>query len=370
MEDGGTRCWTEISLSALEKNVRTIKKAIAPASIYAVIKADAYGHGMPEMAAILARNGITTFCVATLEEAIALRLAGYQNETILFLTSFYTDELPAFWQYNITPVISDFEHLKLVEKYCSRKGLTIDVHLKIDTGMSRFGFYPDEVIMQSSKIIHASGVQISAICSHLAASGNPGDQGTVQQLTAFQQFCDYLEINAIWYGKRHILNSGGILYYRDKVQDAARPGLILYGIYPGAVDPGALPLAPALSFFTRVQAVKKVKAGSSVGYEHAYRAKEDMTLALLSAGYADGYPVRFSNKGEVLIGRERCPIVGRVCMDTTLAMVPSGRVHAGDMVRLWGGKELPIETAAASAGTIPYELTCQITRRTARRYVK
>jgi len=370
MEDGGTRCWTEISLGALEKNVRVIKKALAPASIYAVIKADAYGHGMLEMAAILARNGVNTFCVATIEEAMALRLAGYQNETILFLTSFYSDELPAFWQYNITPVISDFEHLRLIEKYCSRKDLSIEAHLKVDTGMSRFGFYPDEIIAQSSKIMHASGVHITALCSHLAASGCPDDQGTIQQLTDFRQLCDYLEINAIWYGKKHILNSGGILYYRDKAQDAARPGLILYGIYPGAVDPNALPLIPALSFYTRVQAVKKVKAGSNIGYARSYCAEEDMTLALLSVGYADGYPIRFSNTGEVLIGRERCPIVGRVCMDTTLAMVPSGRVHTGDIVRLWGGKDLPIETVAAGAGTIPYELTCQITRRAARRYVK
>jgi alanine racemase len=370
MGEREVRCWTEISLSALEKNVRAIKRAVAPASFYAVIKADAYGHGVLEMAAILARNKIDTFCVATLEEAIQLREAGYEKETIIFLPSFYADELPELQRYGITPTVADLEHLKALSRYAVRGGLSIDAHLKIDSGMSRFGFYPDEIMKNFEEIFGAPGVNTVALCTHLAASGKPGDKGTLEQLTIFRQVCDYLELNNIWFGKKHVLNSGGILFYRDMAFDAVRPGLIMYGYYPGVVDREALSLAPAHSFFARVQAVKKVKAGAYIGYERSYRAKNDMTLALLSVGYADGYPVSFSNKGEVFIGRERCPIVGRVCMDTTMAAVPSGRVRAGDTVRLWGGKELPLETVAASVGTIPYELTCQVTKRVVRRHVK
>ena len=370
MGERGVRCWTEISLSALEKNVRAIKRAVVPAGFYAVIKADAYGHGVLEMADILARNKITTFCVATLEEAIQLREAGYKKETILFLPSFYPDELPAFQQYSIIPTVADFEHLKLLSRFATREGCFIDVHLKIDSGMSRFGFHPDEVMEHPEEIFSAPGINVSAMCSHLAASGTPGDTGTLAQLSLFRQVCDYLELNNIWFGKKHILNSGGVLYYRDMVFDAVRPGLIMYGYYPGEIDQDVLPLVPAHSFFTRVQAVKAVRAGDYVGYGRSYRAKADMTLALLSVGYADGYPVSFSNKGQVLIGRERCPIVGRVCMDTTMALVPSGRVHVGDIVRLWGGKDLPLETVAKDVGTIPYELVCQVTKRVIRRHVK
>ena len=370
MGEREARCWTEISLSALEKNVRTIKKAVAPAAFYAVIKADAYGHGVLEMASILARNKVDTFCIATVEEAIQLRKAGYEKETIIFLPSFYPDELPEFTRYGITPIIADFEHLKLLSRYAEREGLSIDAHLKIDSGMSRFGFHPDEVRANSEEIFGAPGVNISALCSHLAASGSAGDKGTLAQISLFRQVCDYLELNNIWFGKKHILNSGGVLFYRDMAFDAVRPGLIMYGYYPGVVDHSALPLVPAHSFFTRVQSVKTVKAGAYIGYERSYRAKQDMTLALLSVGYADGYPVSFSNKGQVMIGRERCSIVGRVCMDTTIAAVPSKRVRAGDTVRLWGGKDLPLETVAASVGTIPYELTCQVTDRVVRRHVK
>jgi len=370
MAEKAARCWAEISLSALEKNVRAVKKAAAPASLYAVVKADAYGHGVLEMAAILARNSVATFCVATLDEAIQLREAGYVKETIIFLTSFYPDELPAFQEYAITPVVADFERLALLSRYARRKDLSINAHLKIDTGMSRFGFHPDEFLARSREIFSIPGVSVGALCTHLAASGSAEDAGTRKQLNLFREICDYLALNNIWFGKKHVLNSGGVLYYRDMALDAVRPGLIMYGYYPGAIDRAALALTPAHSFFTRVQAVRKVKKGAEIGYERSYRAESDMTLALLSVGYADGYPVRFSNKGQVLIGRERCPVVGRVCMDTTIAAVPSGSVRVGDTVRLWGGKELPIETLAESVGTIPYELTCQITKRVDRRYVK
>jgi alanine racemase len=365
------RSWTEISLQALETNIQTIKKAVAPACLYGVIKADAYGHGMLEMAALLAKNKVDTFCVAALSEAIELRAAGYVNETIIFLTSFYPEEIPEFVQHRITPMIGDFEHLNLLSRYCKRKGIVMDAHLKLDIGMSRFGFLPDEIVQYAQDIFHAPGVRVRALCSHLASSGRPGDEDTLAELALFRQFCDYLELNTIWFGEKHILNSGGILYYRDMALDAVRPGLILYGYYPGEIDRKALKLAPAHSFFTRVQAVKTVKAGASIGYERSYRAKTDMTVALLSVGYADGYPVRFSNKGQIMIGRERCAVVGRVCMDTTMAAVSSGRrVRVGDTVRLWGGKDLPLEDAAVCAGTIPYELTCQITKRVVRTHVK
>ncbi len=369
MADRTNRCWSQVSLSAIGKNIRAIRRVAAGASVWAVVKADAYGHGVLETAGLLANSGVDAFCVATLPEAVQLREAGFTRQSVLLLGSFYADEISDLIQYSITPTIPDMHHLGLLSRHCRRKNQTIDAELKVDSGMNRYGIRFDELTERAQEIFRTPGVNITALYSHLAASGVPDDPGTHEQIALFRRAVDYLEISNLWFGRKHICNSGGVLYYRDALMDAVRPGLILYGYYPGAIDRETLPLTPALSLHARVTAVKKVFAGGLIGYDRTYSAKREMTIALVSIGYADGYPVRFSNRGTVLLGRERCPVVGKVCMDTTMIHVPSGRVKPGDEVVLWGGRDLPLETVAADAGTIPYELVCQISRRVPRFHV-
>lgn len=369
MSDRTLRCWSQVSLSAIGKNLRAIRRVVADASIVAVLKADAYGHGALETAGVLAEAGVEAFCVATLSEAIQLREAGFTRQSILLLGSFFADEIPDLIHYSIRPTIADLYHLGLLSRYCRRKKETIEAELKVDSGMNRYGIRFDELTEKAQEIFRTPGVQVTALYSHLAASGSPDDSGTREQIALFKRVIDYLEISNLWFGRKHICNSGGILYYRDALLDAVRPGLILYGYYPGTIDRGTLPLTPALSLHARVSAVKKVFPGDAIGYDRTFSAKREMTIALLSIGYADGYPVGCSNRGTVLLGRERCPVVGKVCMDTTMIHVPSGRVKPGDEVVLWGGRDLPLETVAAEAGTIPYELTCQISRRVPRLHV-
>jgi len=364
-----SRCWSEVSLSAIGKNIRAIRRLAGGASLYAVIKADAYGHGVLELARLLENAGVDTFCVATLGEAVQLREAGYTRQTILLLGSFYADEVGDLFEYAVTPTIPDITHLGILSRHARRKPNPIDAHLKVDTGMNRYGIPFDELTERAQEIFRTPGVNITALYSHLAASALPGDQGTLDQIAQFTRAVDYLEVSNLWFGRKHICNSGGVLYYPQAHLDAVRPGLILYGYYPGAIDRDRVALSPSLSFHARVTAVKKLFPGQSLGYDRTYTAKKEMTIALLSVGYADGYPIRFSNKGQVLLGRERCSVVGKVCMDTTMIHVPSGRVKPGDSVLLWGGREHPLETVAAGAGTIPYELVCQISRRVPRLHV-
>lgn len=371
MSRTGERCWVEIDLGAIRKNVRSLRKAAGSAALMAVIKADAYGHGVLPVASLLQEMGVDFFCVATVTEGRQLREAGFQNEKILLLGSFFPDDLDQILSLNLIPTVADFTHLDDLTNYARRNNISIDCHLKVDTGMSRFGFAVNDVVKKHERIFCRSRLTISGLYSHLANSPLPDDGFTEQQIEEFRKLADFLELNNIWFGTKHLHNSGGLLNYRSNLFDGVRPGLSLYGYYPGPRSRTAPGLYPAMSFKTRVIGVRQVEAGATIGYARTFRAQGPMTIALLPVGYGDGYPTAAGNKGQVAIGKQLCPVVGRVCMDVTMVDVTGLKVRTGDTVLLWGGNgDLSVEKTAARIGSIPYVLTTCIGKRVPKIHVQ
>ena len=373
LESGDSRCWAEISTAAVRKNARYLAKRVGKASLLAVVKADAYGHGAPEITSLLLKEGVRTFCVASPEEGRALRDAGCADCEILVFGGFKIADFPYYREYDLIPTLSDLQQLKELDSFCEKHGLTAGCHIKVDTGMNRYGIDASVVAEQPGAIFQLARVTVKGMYSHLSSASGTGDAAAVEytmnQIKTFRGLSDYLELNNIWSGTRHLLNSGGILYYPQASLDGVRPGLALYGYYPGppAASGG---LHPSMTFRARVVSVRTLPAGVSVGYDRTFHTKRITKMALVAAGYADGYPVGLSNRGQVLIGRNLHPVIGRVCMDTILVDVTGHSVRPGAIATLWGGSGPALEDVAGLAGTIPYELTTRMPGRVPRRYVR
>jgi len=365
-----SRCWAEIDLTAIKHNLRTIQKQITNSEIFTVIKADGYGHGMLEVATLLQKSGITNFCVATLSEGIALREAGFLNEKILLLGGFFFGDIKQIIDFNLIPTIISLKHITKLNKEGQRRKKIIEAHLKIDTGMGRFGLIDKQIFDNYEMIFNQPFINIVSIFSHLASSEKKDDIYTIKQINKFNDTIDFLKLNNIWFGSCHLLNSGGIINYPNYAYDAVRPGLALYGYYPGNNTKKTIKLIPAMNFMTRIIDIKIVEKGSSIGYNCTFVAKEKMRIGLLSVGYADGYSTAFSNKGQVKIGNGYYSIIGRVSMDSVAVDLTKSRVRRGAAVLLWGKDEyLSVENVAKSISSISYELVCGVSKRVPRVYL-
>ena len=369
MEPVFSRCWAEISSGAIRKNIRFLKANAGKVRFQAVVKADGYGHGALTVASVLREEGVEDFAVASPEEGVALRENGFTAGRILVMGAFRTGMYYEYAAHNLIPTVSSFQQLKDLNAISKKGGFIAECHLKADTGMSRYGIHAAQIAAYPDRIFELPNLNISGLYSHLSSSSLPSDEFTNEQISAFRGLCDYLELNNIWSGTRHLLNSGGILNYPHASFDAVRPGLSLYGYYPGDV-PRKRRLAQAMAFRAYVADVRTIPAGSSVGYDRAFRTDRESKIALIAAGYADGYPVSLSNKGRIKIGRRIYPVVGRVCMDTILVDVTGHQVRPGAVATLWGSDDLSVEDVAADAATIPYELTCRVSARVPRKEVR
>jgi len=363
------RCWAEISTGAIRKNVRFLKNFVGNVRFFAVVKADAYGHGVLPVTLLLQEEGIKDLAVASPEEGIQLRENGCSSGRILVMGAFQVKDYFLYRSHGLIPTVSSFSQLKQLNALARRGGFLAECHLKVDSGMCRYGIHAAQVAAYPDRIFELPNLNISGLYSHLSSSSAPSDAFTNEQINVFRGLCDYLQLNNVWSGMRHLLNSGGILYYPHASFDAVRPGLSLYGYYPGAL-PRKRRLVQAMRFKAHVVNVRKIPEGGYIGYERTYRAKRDSKIALIAAGYADGYPVSLSNRGKVKIGRQLFPVVGRVCMDTILVDVTTHPVRVGSVATLWGGEARSVEAVAAEAGTIPYELTCRVSARVPRSLVR
>ncbi|MCK4906299.1 MAG: alanine racemase [Spirochaetes bacterium] len=368
------RCWAEVNLSSIKKNLDSIKKRVKKSGIMAVIKADAYGHGVIEIAKLLKKSQIRNFAVATVDEGIELRSAGFIDEEILILGSFFKKDLEAYYEAGLTPSINSLENITDLDKFAKKKDTVISCHLKVDTGMNRYGFYSEYLIKKHELIFRLTNINITAIYSHLSSSTSQVNEFTNTQIDEYKRLCDFLELNNIWFGKKHLLNSGGIIHYPEYGYDYVRPGLSLYGYYPGTTAPEKLKLNPSMSLNARIVEKKNVLKGRSVGYNRTFTAKSDMMIAILPIGYADGVSTRFSNNGYVQIAKDLCPIIGRVCMDTIMVDITGIKVKRGAVATIWGGNNsesvLSLEKVSKTIDSIPYELTCNVSKRVPRIYVK
>lgn len=344
-----------IDTSALRHNLARVREVAPRSRVMAVIKANAYGHGSVPSAVALA--GADGFAVARLEEGVALRAAGLRQRILLLEGVFGPDQLRQAAHHDFDVMVHEPEQVLLLETWRGDKPFRTWV--KIDTGMNRLGFRPEQVGPVLARLQACEAVaRPLTLVTHLANADDRDDAGTRAQLEAFER------LTAGMPGERSIANSAGILGWEATRTDWVRPGLMLYGVSPFADATAAdLGLRPAMTLETRVIAVKEIHAGEAVGYGGTWRAARPTRLAIAAAGYGDGYPRNTRSGTDVLVNGRRAPLVGRVSMDmVTIDATDLPPVAVGDTVTLWGAG-LPVEEIAKAAGTIAYELICGVSQR-------
>lgn len=374
MKQTQTRTWTEIDLSNLEHNYRALRAMLPQGCRFlGVVKADAYGHGAVQVARRLETLGAEYLAVACLDEALELRQAGITTP-ILILGYTPTERAEALLDNGITQTVYDVEMARALSNAAAAAGKTLKIHVKADTGMSRLGWLcggedQSAAVEAIAQVCALPGLEAEGIYTHFANADGDEDY-TMLQFTRFLDLLEALKERGITFAIRHCAASAAALKFPCTHLDMVRPGIALYGHYPdpsceGLDGPG---LRPVMTLKTRVASVKAVPAGTPVSYGCTHVLDRETKLAALTIGYADGLPRLCSDKLEVLIGGQRAPVVGRICMDMCMADVTGLDVAPGDEVEVFG-EHLPIEDVAALAGTIQYELLCAVSPRVHRAYL-
>lgn len=366
------RTWAEIDLSALIHNFNLIKNTANPSKILAVVKANGYGHSVADIAPVLEKNGANFFGVSNIVEALELRNIGI-TKPILILGYTPAEMAKSLAENNISQCVYSKEYAESLSNEAQKSNVNIKIHIKLDTGMSRLGFdcrndsYKgiDDALFSSA----LPNFITEGIFTHFAVSDRDKeteDGFTDEQFCRFQNAVQHLENNGISFSIKHCCNSAATLLDTEKHLDLVRPGVILYGLSPSGKDELKKDLIPVMTLKSVVSMVKQISVGDTVSYGRTYTADKDMTVATVTAGYADGYPRLLSNKASVIINGQRAPIVGRICMDQFSVDVSHIKdVKIGDEVILFG-KELPVEELADLCDTINYEIVCGISPRVPR----
>ena len=365
--------WAEIDLKAVAHNFVAIKKAAGPKlKILCVVKADAYGHGNIPIAKLLEKKGADLFGIADIHEGIALRKAGIKKP-ILMVENTLPEHATYLVKNRITPIVCTLELAREMNRLGAQERRKVAVHIKIDTGMGRLGVAPQEALSFTKALKGLPWISVEGICTHFPLS-DTDSAFTRRQIKNFLDIVNEirktfsLDIPFV-----HAANSMGIAAYSKKDFTMVRAGLILYGMYPSAKIRNKMSLKPAMSVKSRITFLKDVNKGQGISYGHRFIAPRPMKVATIGIGYNDGYFRIFSNKAQVLIRGERCPVLGTVTMDQI--MVDASRVPGvkiGDEVCVLGsqGKEsVSANELAKLAATINYEITCALGNRMTRIYV-
>ncbi|HZH44332.1 MAG TPA: alanine racemase [Lysobacter sp.] len=348
-----------VHIDALRHNLGQVRLRAANSRVMAVVKADGYGHGLERVARALA--GADAFGVAALADAERLRAVGLSQPIVLLSGFDEPDDLPRLRQLGVQTVVHHASQLAMLEQ--AGAGEPIHCWLKVDTGMHRLGFPPEQVREVHARLRALAAVGDIVLMSHFASSDEFADSPSQGRQTR-AQLRVFAEATAGLPGARSLANSAAVLGWSDAHADWVRPGGALYGLSVVAGTTGAdFGLRPAMTLSTRLIAINRVRAGECIGYSATWRCPEDMPVGVAAIGYGDGYPRHAPVGTPVLVRGRRVPVIGRVSMDLmTLDLRGVPEAQVGDAVTLWG-PELPAETIAEAAGTIGYELTCSITRR-------
>ena len=353
--------WVEINLDAIASNVKNIKKLIGEKKeLMAVVKGNAYGHDILEIASAVLKNGASKLAVARLEEGIFLRKSGI-TVPILVLGLTLKQQVELLVSYNITPTVSEYEMIEKLSESAFKEDKIAKVHLKVDTGMGRIGISPDYVLNFIKKVKVLKNVEIEGIFTHFSVADEKDKSYTEAQFKKFTEILTVLEKEEIKIPVKHVGNSATLLDLPHMWLDLVRPGISIYGLYPSTEVQKTVKLIPAHSFKTQIVFLKELPEGEYISYGRTYTTNQRRTVvASLPVGYADGYNRLLSNQGQALVRGRRVSVIGRVCMDQTMIDVTDlPQVEIGDEVVLWGRQgqeEITAEEIAEKIGTINYEI--------------
>lgn len=372
------RTWAEVNLSAAKHNFGIIKEKAKGSRICCVVKADGYGHGANVLAGLYESLGADFLAVSNIDEAEEIREYGIKLP-ILILGYTPVSDTKRLLKLGLTQAVYALDYAQaLSEKCCELQG-KLNVHIKIDTGMSRIGFmcqsFPrDEAsIDEIVEVCKLEGLDVTGIMAHfsVADEGEDGSEYTYAQLNAFDTTLKLLKDKGVEFDIVHHANSAGIECYAESQKTMVRAGIILYGLAPSEKLQDALPLKPLMTLKTSVASVKKIYKGTTVSYGRTFTAEDDMKVATVTIGYADGYFRDLSGKGYMLLKGKKCRVLGRVCMDQTIIDVSEvDDVKIGDEVTVFDAEKSPtVDDLASFADTINYEIICAVSKRVPRYYL-
>ena len=367
--DSGRPTRIVVDLDAIGHNLAAIR-ARTRVPVMAVVKANAYGHGLVPVAKHLETLGVDQLGVAFLEEGIALRAAGVRIP-ILVMGGIFGPQAPQFIAHDLEATVSSVDKLRQVEAAAEAAGRKAVVHLKIDTGMERIGVHSYSAGPFIEAAVASRWCTVKGVYSHLACADDPASPMTALQVERFAEACAHFTRLGAPMPVRHLANSGGVLHFPGTWLDMVRPGIVVYGVLPDPASRPTLALRPALSLLSQVVYFKVVKAGRPVSYGATWAPGVDTRVVTVPLGYGDGWPRALSSRGEVLIRGVRHSVVGRICMDQFMVDIGGGIAFNEDEVVLvgrQGGDAITVEDVAATAGTIPYEILTGLNLRIPRQY--
>jgi alanine racemase len=361
----------EVDLGQLARNYRAIAAHVAPALVMPILKANAYGHGLVEVARTLERIGAPIVGVAYLEEGLRLRHQGVRLP-VLVLGGIVGSQIPRFLEHDLTLTASSVDKLRAIDECAAAAGKTARVHLKIDTGMERLGvhWYSAHALLEQS--LTCRHVDIAGIFTHFANADGPDLAHARLQLERFAEVLSFYDKRSLPVPMRHAANSGAILQLPESHLDLVRPGILFYGARPAPEIPAVVQVEQALRWITRVVFFKVVQPGNPISYGSTFTPDQLTRVVTLPVGYGDGYGRAMSGQAQVLLGGKRRDVVGRICMDQIMVSVGWESAFNGDEAVLLGrqgDQVITIADLAAWAGTIPHEILTGINTRVPRVHV-
>jgi alanine racemase len=373
--DGGSLrpTFAEIDLEAIAQNIRAIKTRVHPAQVMAVVKADGYGHGAAAVARAALENGATYLGVALAEEGIALRRQGFL-EPILVFGGVFEEQLLDVLKYKLEVTVYADQLARALSKIAASFQQTARIHVKVDTGMGRVGVEWENAVKFIKQIKKLDGIDLHGLYTHFATSDERDKAYANLQFARFKEIIQQLENEQIQIPLKHAANSGAILDLPETYLDMVRPGVMMYGYYPSTETTESIPITPAMTLKSRVSYIKQVPENTSISYGRKYITSKPTKIATIPLGYADGYNRLLTNRAQVTIRGKKFPLVGRVCMDLILVDIGlNNEIQVGDEVILFGKPEanaMTIYDICKLIETIPYEVTCWISSRVPRVYIK
>ncbi|MBW2607769.1 MAG: alanine racemase [Deltaproteobacteria bacterium] len=374
--------WAEIDLNAIAHNVLELRRITAPsARLMVAVKANAYGHGIIEVAGQALKSGADALGVARVDEGIQLRQAGIDAPVLVFG---YTpsSEAARLYEFDLIQTVYSYETARELSDTASSSDIKINIHLKVDTGMGRLGLLPDSrraapadrAVEEVKSIAGLSGLKLEGIFTHFATADWSDKSYAEKQFQIFSNFLDQLHKAGLQFSVKHAANSGAIIDMPQTHLDMVRAGICVYGLYPSdEIDKSLIKLLPAMTLKARIIHLKKVPAGFMVSYGITHKTKKPTTIATIPVGYGDGFSRLMSSRGHMLVHGQKAPIIGRVCMDLTMIDVGHiPKVEIEDEVVVFGHQgnaSISADEIAELTGTINYEVVTRISARVPRVYL-